>query len=149
MNSTPDIQTSMLGEDRATLSPLTLRKHIRIVTWTGFLFLLIACTFVFVVVVISQAGVKRLPIDYEVKIDYSDDSNQSSCIYFEKYTHLENEFTVCQANGPLYVGINVNGSTTRLDLHQWLTHKRLAARIDSSINKAKIYWESYKGRTKE
>jgi hypothetical protein len=99
-------------------------------------------------VVISHARVDQLPVDYEVKIEYMD-LNHTSCIYFEKYTHFENEYTVCQAKGSVYIGINVNGSTTRLDLHQWLTHKRLSARIDSSINKAKDYWKGYKGRVQK
>jgi hypothetical protein len=148
MNSTMNFQTSMLREEEAALSPLSLRKHLRIVMWTGFFLLLIACASVFVVVFISRTGVERLPVDYEVKIDYTD-SNQTSCIYFEKYTLFENEYTVCQANGPVYIGINANGSMTRLDLHQWLTHKRLAARIDSSISKAQDYWKDYKGRIQE
>jgi hypothetical protein len=144
MDSTIGVQTSMLREEEHVLSPLTLRKHLRIVTWTGFMLLLITCTSVFVVV-ISQAVVDRLPIDYVVNIDYTD-SNQTLCIYFEKYTLYENEYTVCQAKGQVYININVNGSTTILDLHQWLTHKQLMVRIDSSIKKANDYWEVYKGR---
>jgi hypothetical protein len=90
MDSTMNVQTSMLREEEAALSPLSLRKHLRIVMWTGFILLLIKCTSVFVVVFISRAGVERLPVDYEVKIDYKD-SNQTSCLYFEKYTLFEND----------------------------------------------------------
>jgi hypothetical protein len=152
MDNTTDVQTSMIleeeEEEAALLSPLSLRKHLRIVMWTGFILLLITCTSVFIVV-FSRAGVVRLPVDYEVKIDYTD-SNQTSCIYFERYSYLENEYTVCQTNGPpLYISINVNGSMTVLELHQWLTHKRLAPIIDSSLNKAKDYWENYKGRVRK
>jgi hypothetical protein len=94
------------------------------------------CTFG---VIISNAGRGRLPIDYEVKVDFV---NHTSCVYLEKYTYLENEYTVCIADGIIFIDIYLDGIGFTLQLTHWNIIKRLSPLIEASISKANAYWES-------
>ena len=113
-------------------------RNFHSIKWIGILLILITCTCTFGVV-ISKAGRGRLPLDYEVKVDFV---NHTSCVYLEKYTYLENEYTVCIDNGIIYIDIDLDGLGFTLQLVHWTTIKRLSPLIDASISKANAYWES-------
>jgi hypothetical protein len=138
MDSEIQVTEHVFQEEGGVLGTNTsdLRRHLTIVKRIGILLMLILCTCTFGVV-ISRAGDRRLPIDYEVKADYID-PNHTSCVYFEKYTFRENEYAVCNVDGVVYININVNGSGTLFDIRRWLAFKQMVPLVDTSITKANI-----------
>jgi hypothetical protein len=113
-------------------------NRFRAIKWSGILLILILCTGTFGVI-LSKAGRGRLPLDYEIKVDFV---NHTSCVYLEKYTYLENEYTVCIANGIIFIDIYLAGVGFTLQLLHWNIIKRLSPLIEASISKANSYWES-------
>jgi hypothetical protein len=143
MDSTTNVQTFILQENECVDMSQIVRRRLVIVKWIGSLLLLFTCTTA-LVVVINYTGGKPMPLDYEIKVNYTN-TNRTPCLYFEKYTFLEDEYTVCQTKGDdVYIDINVNGSATIMNLPQWLTHHRLSAKINASIAKARTYVRGYK-----
>jgi hypothetical protein len=113
-------------------------SHFYVIKWIGILLMLIICTCTFGII-ISTAGRGSLPLDYEVKVDFV---NHTTCVYLEKYTYLENEYTICIVDGVFHIDVFLEGKEFTFQLSHWNILKRLSPLIDASLYKANTYWKS-------
>lgn len=126
-----------------------MTRHITAIKWIGVSFILITTISIPTLLSISGATHATLPLDYQVKVNHS--NNQTNCNYVKRYDLGDGvNLTVCTLNGHIIFDIRyvLNQSTSRipLTLAQLQTIKQVQTRVVTGVNQTQTYWTTLKRR---